>query len=81
MGEAPALIMPADSSQHSAIKRGIEDSLVIQGPPGTGKSQTIANLIATAAAEGKKVLFLAEKACVRGCSTKIKIKGTSKYNF
>ena len=52
--------MPADSSQHSAIKRGIEDSLVIQGPPGTGKSQTIANLIATAAAEGK-VLFLAEK--------------------
>jgi hypothetical protein len=35
--------------------------LVVQGPPGTGKSQTIANIIATAVKEGKKVLFLAEK--------------------
>ena len=31
------------------------------GPPGTGKSQTIANLIATLAARGKSVLFVAEK--------------------
>ena len=31
------------------------------GPPGTGKSQTIANLIATLAADGKRVLFVAEK--------------------
>lgn len=60
-GEAPPLVLPADSSQHSAIKRSMDRSLVIQGPPGTGKSQTIANLIASAIAEGKKVLFLAEK--------------------
>src|SRR5258708_21897458 len=37
-------------------------NLVIQGPPGTGKSQTIANIIAVAAREGKSVLFVAEKA-------------------
>ncbi|MEW4530630.1 DUF3320 domain-containing protein [Maioricimonas sp. JC845] len=55
-------VMDADSSQTIAIdevKGG--RNLVIQGPPGTGKSQTIANLIATAAREGKKVLFVAEK--------------------
>ena len=58
----PHLVLQADSSQHSAIKKGLEgNSLVIQGPPGTGKSQTIANLIAAAVAEGKKILFMAEK--------------------
>ena len=34
---------------------------MIQGPPGTGKSQTIANIIAAAVADGKTVLFVAEK--------------------
>ncbi|MCH7888849.1 MAG: DUF3320 domain-containing protein [Proteobacteria bacterium] len=55
-------VVDADSSQTVVIeevKRG--SSLVIQGPPGTGKSQTIANLIAAGVAEGKKVLFVAEK--------------------
>lgn len=55
-------IMDCDSSQALAIesvRRG--QNLVIQGPPGTGKSQTIANLIATAVSDGKKVLFVAEK--------------------
>lgn len=55
-------IMDCDSSQAMAIeavRRG--QNLVIQGPPGTGKSQTIANLIATAVSDGKKVLFIAEK--------------------
>jgi ABC-type sugar transport system ATPase subunit len=33
----------------------------VQGPPGTGKSQTITNLIAAAAHDGKTVLFVAEK--------------------
>lgn len=36
-------------------------NVVIEGPPGTGKSQTIANLIAASLAEGKTVLFVAEK--------------------
>ncbi|WP_292593012.1 AAA domain-containing protein, partial [Mesorhizobium sp.] len=34
---------------------------VIQGPPGTGKSQTIAYIIGSAVADGKTVLFVAEK--------------------
>lgn len=60
-GELP-LIYDADSSQHSAlidVKHG--KSLVINGPPGTGKSQTITNIIASAIASGKKVLFVSEK--------------------
>lgn len=55
-------IVDADSSQAVAIheaRRGRD--LVIQGPPGTGKSQTIANIIAAAVADGKTVLFVAEK--------------------
>jgi very-short-patch-repair endonuclease len=55
-------VLDADGTQVRAlirVSRG--DSLVIQGPPGTGKSQTIANIIATALAEGKTVLFMAEK--------------------
>ena len=35
---------------------------VIQGPPGTGKSETIANLLCHLAANGKKVLFVSQKA-------------------
>lgn len=56
-------IVNADSSQQEAItlsKAGV--SFVLQGPPGTGKSQTIANIIAEAIAQGKKVLFVSEKA-------------------
>jgi very-short-patch-repair endonuclease len=55
-------VVEADSSQQCAIT-GITagQSAVIHGPPGTGKSQTITNLIATLAANGKKVLFVAEK--------------------
>ncbi|SEI98325.1 Part of AAA domain-containing protein [Azotobacter beijerinckii] len=56
------LIDDADSSQHSALVDVIRgDDLVIEGPPGTGKSQTITNLIAASLAQGKKVLFVAEK--------------------
>jgi very-short-patch-repair endonuclease len=56
------LIDDADSSQHSALIDAIDGkNLVIEGPPGTGKSQTITNLIAAAMAQGKKVLFVAEK--------------------
>ncbi|QBG34799.1 DUF4011 domain-containing anti-phage protein Hhe [Litorilituus sediminis] len=56
------LIDDADSSQHSALVDAIQGKdLVIEGPPGSGKSQTITNLIAAAIAQGKKVLFVAEK--------------------
>ena len=56
------LIYDADSSQHSAIIDAINgDDLIVEGPPGTGKSQTITNLIAAAMAQGKLVLFVAEK--------------------
>ena len=55
-------VLDADGSQAAVIeeaRRGC--NLVVQGPPGTGKSQTIANIIATAVALGRKVLFVAEK--------------------
>lgn len=55
-------ILDSDSSQALTVhevRRGRD--MVIQGPPGTGKSQTIANIIASAVADGKRVLFVAEK--------------------
>ncbi len=55
-------VVDADASQTKVIeevRRGT--SLVVQGPPGTGKSQTITNILAAAAHDGKTVLFVAEK--------------------
>ena len=55
-------VVDADASQTKVIeevRRG--SNLVVQGPLGTGKSQTITNLIAAAAHDGKSVLFVAEK--------------------
>ena len=55
-------VLDADSSQVLAIHdAGRGRNMVIQGPPGTGKSQTIANIIAEAVAQGKRTLFVAEK--------------------
>ena len=55
-------VLPSDPSQDDAILRAASgESYVIQGPPGTGKSQTIANLLADLAAQGKSVLFVCEK--------------------
>ena len=55
-------ILDADASQTRVIAAVREGrNLVVQGPPGTGKSQTIANIIAVAARDGKRVLFVAEK--------------------
>lgn len=56
------LPIPADSSQLFAIESAAsEKSFVLHGPPGTGKSQTITALIANVLAQGKTVLFVAEK--------------------
>jgi len=58
----PYLVMDADASQYSALVDVADGKhLAIEGPPGSGKSQTIVNLIAAALADGKKVLFVAEK--------------------
>jgi very-short-patch-repair endonuclease len=55
-------VIDADSSQTVAIEEVAQGRhLVIKGPPGTGKSQTITNIIAAAAAQGRTVLFVAEK--------------------
>ncbi|MEX0667663.1 MAG: AAA domain-containing protein, partial [Acidimicrobiia bacterium] len=71
---APAdehLILDADASQNHAINAALGgEPLIIQGPPGTGKSQTIANLITSMAAQGKRVLFVAEKRAAIDAVTK-----------
>jgi len=55
-------VVGADSSQTLTIEEVRKgNNLVIQGPPGTGKSQTIVNLITGLVADGKTVLFVAEK--------------------
>jgi transcription elongation GreA/GreB family factor len=63
LGDAIPLVFDADSSQHRALIEVLQKQrhLVIEGPPGTGKSQTITNLIAACLAQGKTVLFVAEK--------------------
>ncbi|MBB3053089.1 very-short-patch-repair endonuclease [Prauserella isguenensis] len=56
------LVIDANSSQYEAIDVALSGHhLLLEGPPGTGKSQTIANIIAGAAARGLSVLFVAEK--------------------
>ena len=55
-------IVDCDSSQTLVVHEVRQGrDMVVQGPPGTGKSQTIANVIASAVADGKTVLFVAEK--------------------
>lgn len=60
--KVPCLVLDADSSQFSTMVDVADGkNLAVEGPPGTGKSQTIVNTIAAAIADGKKVLFVAEK--------------------
>ncbi len=55
-------VIDADAPQTKVIEEARRGrNLVVQGPPGTGKSQTITNVIAAAAHDGKTVLFMAEK--------------------
>lgn len=54
--------IPGDASQLAAVSALIGGrTLVLEGPPGTGKSQTIANVLARYIADGRSVLFVAEK--------------------
>ncbi len=55
--------LPADGSQLTAVQKAVNgNTFVLEGPPGTGKSQAITNMLARLITEGKKVLFVAEKA-------------------
>lgn len=55
-------VVDADSSQALVVEEAARGrTIVVKGPPGTGKSQTITNIIAAAVAQGKRVLFVAEK--------------------
>ena len=55
--------LDADASQLAAVAAAADGkTFVLQGPPGTGKSQTITNLITHCISQGKRVLFVAEKA-------------------
>jgi len=59
---AAACPVPADASQLTAVADAVAGrTFVLEGPPGTGKSQTITNLLTRAVADGKRVLFVAEK--------------------
>ncbi len=56
------LVLDADASQSYVVNAALAGrNLVVQGPPGTGKSQTIANVISALIADGKHVLFVAQK--------------------
>ena len=56
------LPLTADETQQKAIRMAAEGkTFVLHGPPGTGKSQTITCMIANLMAQGKTVLFVAEK--------------------
>jgi hypothetical protein len=61
--ELARLPIESDAAQVKAILKSLSgESFIIQGPPGTGKSQTITNLLARNLQEGKRVLFMSEKA-------------------
>jgi len=60
--ETELLVLDADASQSFVVNAALAGrNLVVEGPPGTGKSQTIGNVIAGLVAEGKRVLFVAQK--------------------
>ena len=77
------LVDRADSSQAEALHTALMgNNMVIEGPPGTGKSQTITNLVAAALAQGKTVLFVAEKlAALEVVRRRLRELGLSEFCF
>ncbi|WP_295696391.1 DUF3320 domain-containing protein [Lapillicoccus sp.] len=54
--------VPTDGAQAQAVASArVGASFVLEGPPGTGKSQTITGILADQMAQGRRVLFVAEK--------------------
>ena len=70
-----------DASQLEAVAKALDgQSFVLEGPPGTGKSQTIANIIATQIAAGRRVLFCAEKrAAIEAVATRLEQAGLMQW--
>jgi hypothetical protein len=77
----PGFVLDADSSQASILIDLKDDrNLAIEGPPGSGKSQTIVNAIAAALADGKTVLFVAEKqAALEAVKSRLEAVGLGEY--
>ncbi len=73
--------LEGDSSQLRAVARAAAgESFVLIGPPGTGKSQTIANIVANTLAQGRTVLFVAEKrAALEVVQRRLKTVGLSDF--
>ena len=62
ISHAPTMTLSYDSSQQKIVANVCSgNSMVIQGPPGSGKTLTIANMIGSLLAEGKKVLVSSTK--------------------
>lgn len=53
---------PYDKYQLATLSIINNKASIIQGPPGTGKSETISNVLCHLAANGKRVLFVSQKA-------------------
>ncbi|MBF8192488.1 caspase family protein [Nonomuraea sp. K274] len=50
--------LPANAAQHAVMRSAMTRRLTVAtGPPGTGKSQLVTNMIATAVANGQRVLI------------------------
>jgi very-short-patch-repair endonuclease len=60
--DEPLLPLPTNEAQRQILDRmRLDTAVVVQGPPGTGKTHTIANLICSLLADGKRVLVTSEK--------------------
>ncbi len=67
-----------DKYQLSTLSLLGNKAAIVQGPPGTGKSETISNVLCHLAANGKRVLFVSQKAqalkVVKDKLNKLKVK-------